>query len=86
MDGERTFPERIPGFEGGGIRREAVWAPLAMLTIGKYLSPKLFISYGVGLFQRGYSFKLQYDVGRGFKLQTETGVESGGDILYSIER
>jgi translocation and assembly module TamB len=59
---------------------------LAMLTIGKYLSPKLFISYGVGLFQRGYSFKLQYDVGHGFKLQTETGVESGGDILYSIER
>lgn len=59
---------------------------LAMLTIGKYLSPKLFISYGVGLFQRGYSFRLQYDVGHGFKLQTETGVESGGDILYSIER
>lgn len=59
---------------------------LAMLTIGKYLSPKLFISYGVGLFQRGYSFKLQYDVGHGFKLQTETGVESGGDLLYSIER
>lgn len=59
---------------------------LAMLTIGKYLSPKLFISYGVGLFQRGYSFKLQYDVGHGFKLQTETGVESGGDIFYSIER
>ena len=59
---------------------------LAMLTIGKYLSPKLFISYGIGLFQRGYSFRLQYDVGHGFKLQTETGVESGGDILYSIER
>ncbi|MES2490534.1 MAG: translocation/assembly module TamB domain-containing protein [Pseudomonadota bacterium] len=59
---------------------------LAMLTIGKYLSPKLFISYGVGLFQRGYSFRLQYDIGHGFKLQTETGVESGGDILYSIER
>ncbi|TXH05511.1 MAG: hypothetical protein E6R07_01495 [Nevskiaceae bacterium] len=61
-------------------------ANLAKLTIGKYLSPKLFVSYGIGLFQRGYTFRLQYDVGHGFKLQTETGVESGGDVLYSVER
>jgi translocation and assembly module TamB len=58
----------------------------ARLTVGKYLSPKLFISYGVGLFQPGHSFRLQYDIGRGFKLATETGVESGGDLLYTIER
>jgi translocation and assembly module TamB len=58
----------------------------ARLTVGKYLSPKLFISYGVGLFQPGSSFRLQYDIGRGFKLATETGVESGGDLLYTIER
>jgi translocation and assembly module TamB len=59
---------------------------LAQLTLGKYLSPKLFVSYGVGLFQRGYTFRLQYDIGHGFKVQTETGVESGGDLLYTLER
>ncbi|SFF23924.1 autotransporter secretion inner membrane protein TamB [Fontimonas thermophila] len=58
----------------------------ARLTIGKYLSPRLFISYGVALFQPGHTFRLQYDLGSGFKLQTETGVESGGDLLYTIER
>ncbi len=58
----------------------------AKLTVGKYLSPKLFISYGVGLFQPGHTFRLQYDIGRGFKLATETGIESGGDLLYTIER
>lgn len=58
----------------------------ARLTVGKYLSPKLFISYGVALFQPGHTFRLQYDIGGGFKLQTETGVESGGDLLYTIER
>jgi len=61
-------------------------AEQARLTVGKYLSPKLYISYGIGLFQPGNIFKLVYELGRGFKLQTETGVESGGDILYSIER
>ncbi|HUS24372.1 MAG TPA: translocation/assembly module TamB domain-containing protein, partial [Candidatus Binatia bacterium] len=58
----------------------------ARLTIGKYLSPKLFVSYGLGLFEAGNILRLRYDVGHGFKLQTETGVESGGDVLYSIER
>jgi translocation and assembly module TamB len=58
----------------------------AQITVGKYLSPKLFIAYGVSLFQPGQSFRLQYDIGNGFKLATETGVESGGDLLYTIER
>jgi translocation and assembly module TamB len=58
----------------------------AQLTLGKYLTPRLFVSYGLGLFQPGNSFKLLYDIGRGFKLQTETGVVSGGDLLYTIER
>lgn len=58
----------------------------AKITIGKYLSPKLYVSYGVGLFQPGHIFRLLYDIGRGFKLQTETGVASGADLLYTIER
>ncbi|HSW14779.1 MAG TPA: translocation/assembly module TamB domain-containing protein [Solimonas sp.] len=58
----------------------------ARLTIGKYLSPKLYVSYGIGIFQPGNVFKLIYDLGHGFKLQTESGVEAGGDLLYTIER
>ncbi len=58
----------------------------AQLTIGKYLNPRLFVSYGVGLFQPGYSLKLNYDIGRGFELQTETGTQSGADLIYTIER
>lgn len=58
----------------------------AMFTVGKYLSPKLFIAYGMGLFQPGHIFRMQYSIGHGFKLQSETGVESGGDLLYTIER
>lgn len=58
----------------------------AMFTVGKYLSPKLFISYGISLFQQGYTFRIQYDLGHGFKARTETGIESGGDLLYTIER
>ena len=58
----------------------------ARLTVGKYLSPKIFVSYGVGLFQPGQVFKLLYDLGNGFKLSTESGTYTGGDLLYQVER
>ncbi len=59
---------------------------LARLTIGKYLSPKLFVSYGFGLFQPGQFFRLQYDLSKRFKLVGESGLQQGGDVLYTIER
>lgn len=58
----------------------------ARFTVGKYLSPKLYVSYGVGIFQPGQVFKILYDLGRGFKVSTESGVHAGGDLLYSVER
>lgn len=57
----------------------------AMLTVGKYLSPGLFISYGVGLFQPGYRFLITYDITHRLKFSGETGVENGGDLIYSFE-
>ena len=61
-------------------------ADLARLTIGKYLSPKLFVSYGMGLFQPGHFFRMQYDLSKRFKLVGESGLQQGGDVLYTIER
>lgn len=58
----------------------------AMFTVGKYLSPKLYVSYGVGLFLPGHRLKMTYDLGGGFKLSSESGVETGADLLYSWER
>lgn len=59
----------------------------AQLTLGKYLTPRIFVSYGVSLFQTGQTFRLLYDIGHGFKLQTETSTSgSGGDVLYTIDR
>lgn len=61
-------------------------ADLARFTIGKYLSPRIFVSYGIGLFQPGHFFRLQYDISRRFKLVGETGLQQSGDLLYTIER
>jgi translocation and assembly module TamB len=90
LSGSNFLAQRVRG----GLRlddisigaRPGEEADQARLTVGKYLSPDLYVSYGVGLFQPGHVFRLLYTIGRGFKLQTESGVESGGDLIYSIER
>lgn len=55
------------------------------LFLGKYLTPKLYVQYGMGLFQNIYVFRARYELTKNWKIQTETGQYSGGDILYQWE-
>ncbi|MGJ8668002.1 MAG: translocation/assembly module TamB domain-containing protein [Oceanococcus sp.] len=58
----------------------------ASLVLGKYLNPDIYISYGIGLFEPIYTFKLRYRLSQSWSLQTESGIESGGDLFFTIER
>ncbi|MBA3563018.1 MAG: translocation/assembly module TamB domain-containing protein, partial [Gammaproteobacteria bacterium] len=58
----------------------------AALVVGKYLSPELYVSYGVGLLEPVSTLKLRYALSSNWRLVTESSsVQSGGDLLYSIE-
>ncbi|MGH1485379.1 MAG: translocation/assembly module TamB domain-containing protein [Cellvibrionaceae bacterium] len=60
---------------------------LAELVLGKYLSPDLYVSYGIGLFKPVNVLSLEYSLGRNWKLISETSAESsGGDLIYTIEK
>ncbi len=52
---------------------------------GKYLSPKLYVAYGVGLYEPINVLRVRYLISRKFTLQAETGTRDSGDILYRIE-
>ena len=71
---------------GAGSAAANAGATAAQLTLGKYLTPRLYVSYGVSLFQPGYTVRMLYTLGHGFKLSTESGTASGGDLIYSTER
>lgn len=58
----------------------------AALMIGKYLSPRLYINYSMGLLDAVNKLQLRYQMSRRWSVQTETGTATGGDILYSYER
>jgi translocation and assembly module TamB len=59
----------------------------AAFVIGKYLTPSLYVSYGIGIFEPINTLKLRYAFSRRWRLETETSSEaSGGDVIYNIER
>lgn len=61
-------------------------AEQASLVIGKYLTPKLYINYGIGLFDPVSTLRLQYAISSNWKLVTESSsTASGGDLFYTIE-
>lgn len=56
------------------------------LVIRHYLSPKLYVSYGLGLFENFNVFVVSYQINRLWTLQAESGTHSSADLLYTIER
>jgi translocation and assembly module TamB len=59
----------------------------AALTIGKYLSPRLYLSYGVGLFTPGEVVTLRYRLTRLFNIEIQNGtLSSRAGINYRIEK
>ena len=58
----------------------------ASFVAGTYLSPSLYVSYGIGLFDPISTLRLRYLLSRKWTLQAETGAETGADLLYRIER
>jgi translocation and assembly module TamB len=47
----------------------------AALTVGQYLSPRVFLSYGVGLFEPGEVVTLRYKINRELSVQAQRGPE-----------
>jgi translocation and assembly module TamB len=61
-------------------------AERASFFVGKYLSPKLYVSYGLGVYERINTLRIRYSLTPQLSLQAESGTEQGADLLYSIDR
>ena len=52
-----------------------------------YVLPRLYVSYGIGIFEEGNVLKARYELGRGFGITATSGQrETGLDISYTIDR
>ncbi len=58
----------------------------ASVVLGKYLSPKLFVSYGISIAEAINTIKLRYTLNERWSLKAEAGLEQSADVEYKIER
>jgi translocation and assembly module TamB len=57
----------------------------ASVSLGTHLSPKLYVSAGMDVFQSTSSLKLRYILNRIFTIEAETSRQNRVDILYTVE-
>jgi translocation and assembly module TamB len=89
------------GLRGGNLLAKAVGQNLGLsnlsvesagdvqktsLVAGTYLSPNIYVSYGIGLFDPTSILRLRYDITSRITLQAERGAATGADILFRTER
>jgi len=56
-------------------------------TVGQYLSPRLYLSYGVGLFEPGEVVKLRYDLSEKISVEASQGPkDQRAGINYRVEK
>ena len=57
------------------------------VDVGTYVAPKLYLAYGIGLFERENVISLRYDIARGFGIKASSSTRTDGiDLSYTIER
>lgn len=57
------------------------------VSVGTYIAPRVFVSYGVGVFDSSSVISVRYDIGRGWGVMGTSGErQTGIDISYTIER
>jgi len=56
------------------------------LVLGKYLSPRLYVSYGLSLTESVYTIKMRYTIDDHWTIKTEAGQEYAGDLDFTIEK
>lgn len=57
------------------------------VNVGTYIAPRLYLSYGVGVFEDGNVITARYDLRENLGVKATSGQEDAGiDISYTIER
>ena len=75
------------GVDDIGVSSNEALGGSSAFTVGKYLSPRLYLSYGVGLFEPGQVITLRYRLSHRWNFEAQQATEfSRASLNYRIEK
>lgn len=75
------------GVDDIGVSSNAALGGSSAFSVGKYLSPRLYLSYGVGLFEPGQVITLRYRLSQRWNFEAQQATEfSRASFNYRIEK
>lgn len=74
------------GLDEATIESESGTFENSSLRLGAYLSPRVYVNYGVGILDQVSTLRIQYFLSRMWTLQAEAGPENSAQVLYTFER
>lgn len=80
-----TLARRL-GLDDATIESESGTFENSALRLGTYLSPRVYVNYGVGILDQVSTLRIQYFLSRMWTLQAEAGPENSAQVLYTFER
>ena len=75
------------GVDDIGVSSNEALGGSSAFTVGKYLSPRLYLSYGVGLFEPGQVVTLRYRLGHRWNFEAQSATEfNRASLNYRYEK
>lgn len=57
----------------------------SLMTVGKYLSPDLYVSYGRSLFNEQFLVSARYTLSKQLEIESKAGIATSVDLYYKID-
>jgi translocation and assembly module TamB len=75
------------GLDDIGVASNAALGGSSAFTVGKYLSPRLYLSYGVGLFEPGEVVTLRYRLSHRWNFEAQSATTfNRASFNYRLEK
>ncbi len=81
----RTTTTGSPGGTKSPGSTESGELSRSIVTVGKYLDPRLYVGIGGSPFTKAYQIILRYSLTKHLEVETKAGTESGANFYYKIE-